>query len=129
MKNFTEKEIQELIKDYGWSEKDTRKGYSIFVICGISTSVIEGALMVEAIGDIGKFESDFEACRQAEKDGVKFINDIDGLEKGCYVDTKENRERCIKALELNPNLRIENQIQEHADGWEEYKEHFGYKNA
>lgn len=105
--------IKRLMKDYGYSREETIKGYSAFT-CYNSDVVIDGATVVEVIGDLNDehdygFENgDFSACRQAEKDGVKFINDIDGLEKGCYVDTPENREICIKGLQEHPEYRIEN---------------------
>lgn len=35
--------------------------------------------------------TDEDACVQAEKDGVKFINDIEGVDKRRYIDTPLNR--------------------------------------
>lgn len=126
MKEFTEQEIKKLSEDYGWSEDQVRKGYEMFACYG-SDSVIEGAIIVEEIGDINKFNSDWDACRQAEKDGVKFINDIDGLEKGCYVDTPDNRKHCIEMLEKYPEYRVENLIKnsgDYCDYWDKYKKYF-----
>jgi len=84
------------------------KGYDIFQSDG-SEYFIDGALIVEKIDSMNLFKNDFEACRQAEKDGViMFINDIDGLEKGCYVDTPTNRKYCIEMIKKYPQYRIEN---------------------
>lgn len=105
--------IKELMEEYGWSREETINGYGIFA-CYNSDTCIEGAEVVEAIGELNEefdygFEcSDFKACRQAEIDGVKFINDIKGLEKGYYIDTPENRKLCIKELSEHPEYRIEN---------------------
>lgn len=126
MKKITdEKMINDLMKDYGWTREETINGYSIFA-CYNSDTVVEGAEIIEVIGelqdefDYGFEEDDFSACRQAELDGVKFINDIDGLEKGCYIDTPENRELCIKELAEHPQYRIENWL--FKEGSEHYRD-------
>lgn len=103
------------------------KGYDIFEVSG-SNSVINGALVVEFINDVAKFNSDLEVCRQAELDGIKFINDIEGLEKGCYVDTEANRKHCLEFLKKHPDYRIENLISiegENSLYYQRYKKYFG----
>ena len=103
-------------------------GYDVFCCYG-SDNVIEGALIIETIGEVGKFDSDFEACRQAEKDGIKFINDIEGLEKGLYIDTKENRKICLQALKESNKYHIDNLIfnsvkEGNLGYWKRYFKHF-----
>lgn len=108
----------------GWSVEDAVKGYAIFEDHG-SDITIDGSLIVMRIDDICKFDDDFDACRQAEKDGILFINDIDGLEKGCYVDTPENRKICAKALIKFPYYRIANILATYGGSyWSKYKSHF-----
>jgi len=101
----SDEQIAEWIRTYG-AEK-INKGYDFFQ-CSGSEVIIEGAVVVERIDELFFFETDFDACRQAEKDRVAFINDIPGLEKGCYVDTPENRKHCAEMLEKYPEYRIEN---------------------
>lgn len=122
MRTATQEKI-EAAREEGWSEKDIKNGYAI-VECGGGCTVIDGTLMVEAIGELGMMEGDWEACRMAEKDGIKFINDMDGLEKGCYVDTPENRAHCAMMLKKYPEYRIENLIAKEPDDWKIYLEHF-----
>lgn len=107
-----------------WGVDAVERGYDIFT-CSGSDVIVEGALVVEMISELDRFESDFEACRQAEKDGVKFINDVDGLEKGCYVDTPENRALCVEMLKENPGYRVENWLDVNSDFGRKYVEHFG----
>jgi len=116
----------ESIKDYIriWGIDGVEKGYSIFNVSG-SDVIIEDALTIEEIGELNYFDGDFKACRQAEKDGVKFINDIEGLEKGCYVDTPKNRKHCKEMLEKYPEYRIENWIDWDGDYGQMYSEVFG----
>jgi hypothetical protein len=121
----TKEEIQ-FARDYGWTDDQIEKGYEIFQ-CDGSESVIDGALIVEAIGVVNKFESDWDACRKAELDGVKFINDVDGLEKGCYVDTPENRQHCIEMIKKYPEYRVENLMainESSNEYWDNYRKHF-----
>lgn len=119
--------IPELIKAFG--VENINKGYWVCTAHN-SDVVIDGAQIIERIDMLGLFDDDFDACRQAEKDGVKFINDIDGLEKGCYIDTPENREHCLIMLEKYPNYRVENWII-YNDGMygTKYAEHFGINKA
>lgn len=107
-----------------WGVDVLERGYDLFT-CSGSEVVVEGAVVVEMIGDLMRFESDFEACRQAEKDGYKFINDIDGLEKGCYVDMPENRALCEKAIQEHPEYRVENWLDVESDYGKKYVELFG----
>ena len=40
-------------------------------------------------------------------EGLTTIDDMDGLYPGVYIDTEENRKICQKALQKNPELRME----------------------
>jgi len=111
-KPMNEEEITKLMKKGNYTKEEVVNGY---VVCAVYNSdiIIEGAEIVECIDELVNehdygFKDDFGACRQAEKDGVKFINDIDGLEKGCYIDTPKNREICTEALKKYPEFRVEN---------------------
>lgn len=106
-----------------WSDDKVRVGYDIFTTD--TEDIIPDALFIGRIDVIEAFDSDYEAARQAEADGfVKFINDVDGLEKGMYIDTPGNREHCVAFLAKNPDFRVENLI----GGWNEaYREKYnGY---
>lgn len=92
-------------------------GYMTITCQGDSGSDIPGALCVQRVKELKIFDSDWDACRQAERDGTCFINDMDGLEKGYYIDTERNRAICKAALENNPNLRIENWLDPEDGGW------------
>lgn len=108
-----DKLIKELIDKYGWTREETINGYGVFYASGSST-VLEDVAVIEVIGDLqsefdyGFTNGDWSACRQAEADGVKFINDIDGLERGCYIDTPENRAECERQIREFPECRVEN---------------------
>lgn len=93
----------------GWDAEDLTKGYTPAV--GGWEYDIPDALQIDRIDMLGYYDTLDEALEQAEKDGVKFINDMPGLEKGLYIDTPENRKICSQALEASPNLRIENILQ------------------
>lgn len=126
MKNLSQEKVDECL-ELGWTKEQIEKGYDIFEVSG-SESIINGALVVQLIGDVAKFESDWDACRQAEKDGIKFINDIEGLEKGCYVDTEENRKHCEECLSKHPEYRIENLMTEEEENSQYYKRYKEYFN-
>ena len=128
-----EKLVAELMKDYGWSREETINGYGVFEVIVARDYEITGAWMVVCIDSLyGDYRFDYgitddwDACRQAEKDGVKFINDMDGLEKGRYVDTPENRRICAAYLAEHPEARIENWFSEcSADFQADYVERYG----
>ena len=127
LKVYKESEVDRIeeLKEMGWRLDDIKKGYGTFV-CDDSKYIIPDTIIVERIDEVNKFESDWDACRQAEKDGISFINDIDGLEKGLYIDTKENREKCIKYLQENPKYLIENLMKDESmkEYWDNYKKYF-----
>lgn len=116
--------IGELIRLYGVDRVE--KGYFICKITGESSSFISSARVIGTDPQFGLFSDNWEACRQAEKDGIKFINDMPGLEKGYYIDTPENRELCEKELLRKPELRIQNWIDVDDGEWgTRYVAHFG----
>jgi hypothetical protein len=121
--NNTDEVIIELIRTFGVD--GVNNGYDIFVCIGSSEVLIDNALVVEQIDELDFFGDDFAACRQAEKDGINFINNVDGLEKGCYVDTPENRKHCIEMLEKHPKYRIENWMKTNDEYYHKYIEVFG----
>lgn len=121
-KGFCDAEIYEMIEE--WGIDGVEKGYAEYQVMN-SDNTVDKAVVIEMIGDLARFDGDFEACRQAEKDGVKFINDMDGLEKGCYVDTPWNREHCQFMLKENPEYRITNWLDLQSDYGKKYVEHFG----
>lgn len=89
-----EKLIRELMDKYGWSREATINGYDIFEDedCTLTVCRIDDLYYSDKF-DYG-INCDEDACEQAAKDGVKFVNDIKGLEKNRYIDTPENRELC-----------------------------------
>ena len=108
--------IKDMIRIYG--VESIEKGYTICV-SDYSDSTIPNAYCIQRIDEVPVFDSDWDACRSAEKDGIKFINDVDGLEKGYYIDTVENRQICLHELSLHPELRVEN--------WIEYDDEWGFR--
>jgi len=115
--------IGELIRLYG--HMTVEDGYFVCKTHGTSTT-IRNAMVVETTPQLGAFSSNWDACREAEKHGTEFINDMPGLEKGYYVDTPANRQLCENALLRNPDLRIDNWIDIEDGEWgTRYAEHFG----
>lgn len=88
MRAITDNMIKEAI-EAGWSEEDAHRGYSIF-----ESDFGNGATHIERIDEMDVFESDDEAAKQAEKDGIKIIRDMKFSEEhyANYIDTLKNRE-------------------------------------
>ncbi len=75
-------------------DQEKSKGY-VFAVCqNADDPYICGALHVErddqAVPWI--YETDEEAARAAERDGVKLLYGISYVEDGVYLDTPENRQ-------------------------------------
>ncbi len=85
---------------------------------------VSGIFGVEFYGQSGLW-NDFACCRKAEEDGIRFINDIPGLEKGRYVDTKTNRDICLACLKSDPNYRIENWLRTYTPFGRIYTDTYG----
>lgn len=98
MKKITEEMIAIAIED-GWSEDNAKRGYAIF-----TGTLGNGAEHIEKIDSMDAFESDEEAAKQAEKDGIKIIHDIKFNESniGYYLDTPKNRQ-LLKELGYESN--------------------------
>ena len=98
MKKITEEMIAIAVED-GWSEDNAKRGYAIF-----TGDLGNGAEHIEKIDSIDAFESDEEAAKQAEKDGIKIIHDIkfDESNIGYYLDTPKNRQ-LLKELGYESN--------------------------
>lgn len=74
-------------------------GYGFFI------SDYTEALHIERIDELGWYDSDIEAAKQAELDGVKIIHDIDIPQnsilryyKDTFIDTPDNRAIILKEL-------------------------------
>lgn len=80
------------------------KGYGIFTSEG-SDFYIPNAEHIEMIDEEAIFGDDEEACKQAEKDGVKLIYGVSGVPDGVYIDTAGNRDAIKKSLELHPEYK------------------------
>lgn len=94
--------------------KEERKtGYRIGILC-IKDEI--SAATVLAIPEIGWFDTDEEARRQAREDGYFFIDNLHGIEKGIYLDAPEIRKMCKRQVELNPQYAIEAKIMRMIDG-------------
>lgn len=65
-------------------------GYGIFTVTNCCT-IIPGAQHIEKMDFMHKFRDDYTAARQAEKDGIPIIHDMEGVEDWTYIDTPENR--------------------------------------
>ena len=87
----------EVIKEE-WGE-DGLRGYGIFVS---DDTALEH---IERIDELGIYDSDLEASKQAEKDGIKIIHDLRFETAPLYyyndtiLDTEENRKILEKTLD------------------------------
>ena len=88
MKKITEEMIMDAM-DNGWTREDAERGYAIF-----TSDYGNGATHIQKLDDMDVFEDDEEAAKQAEKDGIKLIQDMkfDEENTAAYIDTPENRE-------------------------------------
>lgn len=97
MKEITQKMIDEAITD-GWSVENATRGYGIFT----SPHIGNGATHIERLDTMNVFDSDMEAAIQAQRDGIKLIQDLEfgSPEKHyCFLDTPKNR-KLLKGLSL-----------------------------
>lgn len=87
MKTITKGMVNEAIKN-GFSREDAERGYGIF-----TSDYGNGAEHIERLDCMMVFESDGEAAKQAEKDGIRIIHDMefDDENSAAYIDTPENR--------------------------------------
>ena len=87
-----------------------KTGYIICQATG-SSSVIPGVDHVEVDDTACLFDDDYEAAKQAEKDGIRIIHDLPGIEDWTYVDTAENREKISAWVREHPEyLREESSV-------------------
>ncbi len=102
MKTIIKKMINEAIAA-GWREDQARKGYDVF-----GSDYMGGALHIERIDIMDVFNTDLEASEQAEKDGIKLINDlpdcIDDEDMARFIDTQENRKIISKHIKKKYNV-------------------------
>lgn len=76
--------------------------------CGSAWDIIPDAEHIERVTEIAEKQGfdetfdDFAAARLAKKDGVKLIDDIDGIYKDFYIDTDENRKVIKDYMDAHP---------------------------
>ncbi len=87
------------------SEHKSGKGYFLSITFG-GGYYIPNALHVERDDEMLLFESDEQAAKAAERDGVKLIYGMDGIPDGIYIDTPENRDVIFQGLKKYPELSI-----------------------
>lgn len=96
MSTKTDRLIHEAVKA-GFKKEHAEKGYAIF-----ESDYMGGALHIERIDIIGKFNTDSDAADQAEKDGIKLINNlpdcVDDEDMARFIDDPKNREIISKHL-------------------------------
>lgn len=96
-----------------FTREERRDGYQI----GVNRYADEiPATTIFTIPEIGWFETDEEARRQAQEDGHFFIDNLPEVEKGKYLDTPENRKLCKRQVELNPQYAIDAKVRCMSDG-------------
>ena len=85
--NITEEMIAEAI-EYGVNRKDAERGYYISI-----SGYGNGATHIQRIDVMDAFQSDWEAAKKAEADGIPIIRDMLLPEEHTapYIDTVENR--------------------------------------
>ena len=81
------------------------KGYVITACQDADDPYICGALHVERDDSSWMYESDDEAARAAERNGVKLLYGIPYVEDGVYLDTPENR-RLLNAYSRDMQQRV-----------------------
>jgi hypothetical protein len=83
--------IGQLMYEYGLSREEVINGYGFFEneFGAVEVCRIDDLYWCDEF-DYG-IETDEDAGIQAEKDGVKFINNIEGVDKHRYIDTPRNR--------------------------------------
>ena len=83
------------------------KLYAI-AICNGASDCIPNAEHIERIDEVAEklgivdMFDDFDAAQMAKADGIKLIDDIDGIYKDFYVDTEENRKIIKEYMEEHP---------------------------
>lgn len=92
-KELDDCDIEEMIED--WGLEAVEKGYAVFA--DRETSIHMGEY-IDKIDELQTFNTSKAARKQAAKDGVKFINDMEGVEPNFYIDTPKNREHIAGVL-------------------------------
>ena len=92
----------------GKSNHEQKTGYLVCSTRTGSWSIIPGVEHIEVDAEYPKFKSDYDAAKQAEKDGIKIIHDMEGVEDWTYVDTPENREQIAVWLAEHPEYYCRN---------------------
>ena len=80
----------------------------VVAICNGASDCIPNAEHIERIdevavklGIVDTFD-DFDAAKMAKADGIKLIDDIEGIYKDFYVDTEKNRKIIREYMEEYP---------------------------
>ena len=115
-------EVKEsIIED--WGEYGLR-GYWICISPDTET------LHIQKIDELNIYNSDLEAAKQAEKDGIKLIHDIDIPKeqvlydyKDTFIDTPENREQLQHDIAMCRD-KILSSISDYIDDLSEYERNF-----
>lgn len=83
------------------------KIYTI-AICNGASDCIPNAEHIERVDELverlGKLDEidDFVAAKMAKEDGVKLIDDIEGIYKDFYIDTEKNRRIIHEYMKKHP---------------------------
>lgn len=117
--------IKSLLARYGSGAVE--QGYTLLE--SSKDSLFPDCLMIVNIPETNEFPSGVEASVAARKNGVRFIDDVEGLQKGLIVEEAGKREVCKKILEQYPAYRVENLYHPEEDYWKAYAEHYGVPEA
>ena len=129
-KELDDDDIEEMIED--WGLEAVEKGYAVFADRETSIRMAE---YIDKIDELRTFNTSKAARKQASKDGVKFINDMEGVEPNFYIDTPENREHIAKVLhesrkQSNPAITPKPEVNGFIltdDDTFQYRRHLGYR--
>lgn len=87
----------------------SERGYEICITSRYSENarlpLIPGAAFIQSL-DERRFPTDWDATKQAEKDGIAIIHDMPGVEDWTYIDTPENRVLISNALPKYPRCDV-----------------------
>lgn len=121
----TQDSIKALLAQYG--AEAVEKGYTL--LRSPKNALFPGCLMIRNVPEAKEFPSGIEAAIAARKNGVRFLDDVEGLQKGLIVEEDGKREICEKVLENYPAYRVKNLYNPEESYWKAYAEYYGVPEA
>jgi len=89
-----------------FTHDDLLRGYYLKTSQG-QKGIPEGTKYIENIYQLMKYDTPEAAAKQAEKDGIRIIHDLPGIDDWTYLDTPQNRRILTNHLKNNTNTLTE----------------------